>query len=861
MQSENATYDSRPVDLTNCDREPIHILGAIQPIGFLLALTADWIIARASANTVDFLGLSPADLLGKPLQQVFSARAVHDLRNRAAMLRASDAVERLFDCAIVDDGPAFDIALHFSNGQVVIEAEPASGEHGDASGMVRSMISRLDQCADFETFYREGARQVRALIGFDRVMVYRFAADGSGEVVAEAARSGIGKFMGLHYPASDIPAQARALYRRNLLRIITDVNATPVPIVPQRDEAGQPLDLSLSVLRSVSPIHIEYLKNMGVQASLSISIIVDGRLWGLFACHHYAPRRPSFERRSVAELFVQMFSMRLESRERQETVDYERRARDISDQLLGAVASDETLLKDPDWLGDILTHAIPADGVGVWLGGNHAFSGITPPIEDFRRIVRALNGTAAGKVFATDHIGSLIPDAEAFASEAAGMLAIPISRSPRDYVVLFRKELIHSVRWGGDPHKPTTYGPNGPRLTPRESFAEWKELVEGRSRPFSSSEIRVAETLRATLIEVVLRLADEASAERQQASARQELLIAELNHRVRNILGLIRGLIRQSQPTGGDITNFVKVIDGRIHALARAHNQITDDHWGPAPIQALIDAEAAAFIDEGERIVTQGEPVLLNPNAYSTLALVLHELVTNSNKYGALSVKGGRVTLGWHRNPAGDLILEWRETGGPPVSPPTRKGFGTTIIDRSVPYDLGGAARVDYDPNGVQAVFRVPARHLSDPQNGAAPRVIKYPRPAAGHPQAAPATLLKGHDILLVEDSLIIALDAEDIATRLGAETVTTAATVQGALDSIDAARPSVAMLDINLGDQNSYPIADRLAELKIPFLFATGYGEQANPPIAHRGRPIVQKPYTLENVARVLDNLVGDGG
>ena len=861
MQSETATDDSRPVDLTNCDREPIHILGAIQPIGFLLALTADWMIARASANTIDFLGLAPADLFGKPLQQVFSARAVHDLRNRAAMLRVSDAVERLFDCAIVDDGPAFDIALHFSNGQVVIEAEPASGEHGDASGMVRSMISRLDQCADFASFYREGARQVRALIGFDRVMVYRFAADGSGEVVAEAARSGIGKFMGLHYPASDIPAQARALYRRNLLRIITDVNATPVPILPERDEAGRPLDLSLSVLRSVSPIHIEYLKNMGVEASLSISIIVDGRLWGLFACHHYAPRRPSFERRSVAELFVQMFSMRLESRERQETVDYERRARDISDQLLGAVASDETLLKDPDWLGDILTHAIPADGVGVWLGGNHAFSGVTPPIEAFRRIVRAVNGTAAGKVFATDHIGSLIPDAEAFASEAAGMLAIPISRSPRDYVVLFRKELIHSVRWGGDPHKPTAYGPNGPRLTPRESFAEWKELVEGRSRPFSSSEIRVAETLRATLIEVVLRLADEASTERQQASARQELLIAELNHRVRNILGLIRGLIRQSQPTGGDITNFVKVIDGRIHALARAHNQITDDHWGPAPIQALIDAEAAAFIDDGERIVTQGEPVLLNPNAYSTLALVLHELVTNSNKYGALSVKGGRVTLGWHRNPAGDLILEWRETGGPPVSPPTRKGFGTTIIDRSVPYDLGGAAKVDYDPSGVQAVFRVPARHLSDPQNGAGPRIIKYPRPAAGHPQAAPASILKGHDILLVEDSLIIALDAEDIATRLGAETVTTAATVQGALDSIDAARPSVAMLDINLGDQNSYPIADRLAELNIPFLFATGYGEQADPPIAHRGRPIVQKPYTLENVARALDRLVGDGG
>ncbi|PVM85841.1 HWE histidine kinase domain-containing protein [Caulobacter endophyticus] len=853
--------DTAPVDLTNCDREPIHILGAIQPIGFLIALTADWLVARASANIGDFIGFQPADLFGKPLFELFLPKAIHDLRNRSTLLRGADAVERIFDLELVAGRPNFDVALHFSGGQIVIEAEPASGEHGDATGMVRSMIARLDGAADFSAFYREGARQVRALIEFDRVMVYRFAADGSGEVVAEAARHGIGSFMGLRYPASDIPAQARELYRRNLLRVITDVNATPAPIVPQRDQAGQPLDLSLSVLRSVSPIHIEYLKNMGVQASLSISIIVEGKLWGLFACHHYAPRCPTFERRSVSELFAQMFSMRLESRERQETVEYERRARDISDQLLGAVASDETLLKDPDWLGDILTNAIPADGVGVWLGGNHAFSGTAPPLDDFRRIVRALNGTAAGKVFATDNIGSLISDAHTFASDAAGLLAIPISRSPRDYVVLFRKELIHSVRWAGDPHKPIEYGPNGPRLTPRASFAEWKELVEHHSQPFSGSEVRVAETLRATLIEVVLRLADEASAERQQASARQELLIAELNHRVRNILGLIRGLIRQSLPTGGDIAEFVKVVDGRIHALARAHNQITDDHWGPAPLQALIDAEAAAFVDERDRIAVQGEPVSLNPQAYSTLALVFHELVTNSNKYGALSAEGGRVTIGWHRKAGGELAVEWREAGGPPVVPPTRKGFGTTIIERSVPYDLGGTVKVDYDPKGFHAVFCIPARHLSEPRQGAGPQAIKYPRPAPGHAHPAPTRILEGQDVLLVEDSLIIALDAEDIANRLGARGVTTAATVQGALDSIEAHPPTVAVLDINLGDRNSYPIADRLAELKVPFLFATGYGEQANLPQNHRGRLVVQKPYTLENLARAMDSLgVGPG-
>lgn len=846
--------DSR-VDLTNCDREPIHILGAIQPIGFLLAVSTDWIVARASANVADFIGKSPSDLIGYPLGQALPATTLHDLRNRVAMLRGADATERLFGCVLVKGGPAFDIALHMSGGQIVIEAQPGSGQSGDATGVVRSMVLRLDLAQDLPAFYREGARQVRALLGFDRVMVYKFDAEGSGEVVAEACKTGIGTFKGLHYPASDIPQQARALYKRNLLRVISDVASRPVAILPERDEDGRPLDLSLSVLRSVSPIHIEYLKNMGVGASLSISIIVDGALWGLFACHHYSPRCPTFQSRSVSELFVQMFSMRLESRERSAVVEYERRARDISDQLLGAVASDETLLKDPDWLADILTHAIPADGVGVWINGSYAFSGITPPTDAFRKIVRALNGTAAGKVYATDHIASLVETASDHASEVSGMLAIPISRSPRDYVVLFRSELVRSVRWAGDPHKPVEYGPNGPRLTPRESFAEWKELVEGHSKPFTVSELRVAETLRATLIEVVLRLADEAAAERHQASARQELLIAELNHRVRNILGVIRGLIRQSRPEEGPVKDFVQLVDGRIHALARAHNQITDDHWGPAPLQALIDAEAAAFA--GDRtIMSDGPPTLLNPQAYSTMALVVHELVTNSTKYGSLS-GGGRVSVTWHRTADKDLVLTWKEEGGPVVRPPSRKGFGTTIIERSVPYDLGGSSEAYYHPAGFEAMFRIPARHVSEPKNFAGP-VIKFARPAINHPTAPPPSVLINKSVLLVEDSLIIALDAEDILSRLGSNVINTASTVEAALENLDAAPPDLAVLDINLGDQNSFPIADRLLDLGIPFLFASGYGEQAKLPMEHRTRPVVQKPYTLENVARAIVELIG---
>jgi light-regulated signal transduction histidine kinase (bacteriophytochrome)/CheY-like chemotaxis protein len=851
----------QPVNLTNCDREPIHLLGAIQPIGFMIVLSSDWMVARVSANIGEFLGIEPKDAIGMPVIELLSGDAVHALRNRLALLRGPDAVERMFGCPLTVNGRAFDVALHMSDGRVVIEAEPTSEHHyGDATGTVRGMITRLDGAPDLSSFFNEGARQVRALTGFDRVMVYRFDPDGSGHVVAECAKSGIGSFLGLHYPPTDIPAQARQLYKRSLLRVITDIDSDPVPLVPQLDEYGKPFDLSLSVLRAVSPIHIEYLRNMGVFASMSISIVVEGELWGLIACHHYAPRCPGFERRSVAELFAQMFAMRFEARERKETVEYERRARDISDQLLGAVASDETLLNDPNWLANILTHAIPADGVAVWINGNYAFSGQTPDTPSFARIIKALNGTAAGRVFATDRISALVPEAESHANRAAGMLAIPISRAPRDYVVLFRSEVVRSVRWAGDPHKPVEYGPNGPRLTPRQSFEEWKELVEGSSTPFTQSEIRVAETLRATLIEVVLRLADEASAERQVSTQRQELLIAELNHRVRNILSLIRGLIRQSKPSADtSIEDFVAMVDGRVHALARAHNQITDDHWGPAPIKALIDAEVAAFLSkQKDKVETEGAPILLNPQAYSTIALVIHELVTNSAKYGAL--KGdGRVTIRWQREDTGDLKVDWVESGGPEVEQPTRKGFGTTIIEHSVPYDLGGSSTLEYHPAGLRASFTIPSRHVSEVKEFKG-KPIRFDELSAA-PVEVNSQLLEGKKVLLIEDSLIIALDAEDILRRLGAEDVVTDGTVPGAIANIASLEPDLAVLDINLGDHNSFAIADRLDDLGIPFMFATGYGEQAMLPDRHRPRTVMQKPYTLQVMARYLPELLDPPG
>ncbi|MBU2016273.1 MAG: GAF domain-containing protein, partial [Alphaproteobacteria bacterium] len=518
------------VNLTNCDREPIHVLGTVQPFGFLIALTADWLVSRVSANSAAFIGLSPDDMLGKPVSDLLDADAIHALRNRITLLRGADSVERIFSLPLMSGGAPFDVAVHFSGPLVVIEAEPASADEMEASSTVRSMVARLAQADGMTAFLRDGARQVRALTGFDRVMVYRFADGGDGEVLAEALRPGIDSFFGLHYPASDIPVQARALYLRNIFRVIADVHAQPVPIVPTLDPTGAALDMSLCLTRAVSPIHIEYLRNMGVGASLSISIIVEGRLWGLFACHHYAPRLPTFAQRSAAELFGQIFSMMLESRERAETADYEGKARQVADRLMSAVAQDHDLLSNARWLGDIIFDTIPADGVGVYIDGQISLSGLTPDEAAFAGIVSMLNRVAASQVYTTDALGRVLPEATAYADRVSGLLAIPLSRRPRDYVVLFRAEQLRAVRWAGNQDKHIEYGPNGPRLTPRKSFEEWSELVKGTALPFAPAQLRVAEALRTALLEVVLRLSDSADAERQRAHEKQELLIAELNH-------------------------------------------------------------------------------------------------------------------------------------------------------------------------------------------------------------------------------------------------------------------------------------------------------------------------------------------
>lgn len=851
----NAESSYPSVDLSSCDLEPIHIIGRIQSFGYLVSFSSDWIINHVSANIHDLLGEEPGDVVGMPAVQFIAGAALHEIRSRLQMIGASDTVDRIFGLDLVGNGSLYDLAVHASGRSFILEAEAAQGaRQRDYTGYVRPMVDRLRSSGSVEALCEAAARQLRALTGFDRVMVYRFEGDGAGEVVAESVRGSVDSFRGLHFPASDIPAQARKLYTRNILRIIADVNDPTVPIVPGVNPSGEALDLSMSGLRAVSPIHIEYLKNMGVEASMSVSILRQGKLWGLMACHHYAPLRLNYAIRTAAELFGEFMSFLLEQTELYQISGRREMSLRLHDEIMSRVAGGVTLVEAFDDFSESIAKVIPYDSIGGWIGGELVSRGTVPDKKHFAALARFLNTTGASRVWASDNLASIYPDAAEFSECCAGILSLPVSRSPRDYIVLFRKEFLHSVNWAGNPNKPVEYGPNGPRLSPRKSFELWQEERSGYSKPWEEDEVATAENLRVTLLEVVLRMSDAASSDREQASKRQDTLIAELNHRVRNILNLIRGLVAQSRAGVDSVDDFAEIVGDRIHALARAHDQVTRANWSPSSLHDLVLTECKAYMgDNAQRVIVIGTDVLMTPLAFSTLALVIHELMTNSCKYGALSDRRGSVRVMIEKQGAGDVSIVWTEHGGPAVRTPSRRGFGSSIIERAVPHELGGKSEIDFDPKGVVVRLNVPAEHIAAFQN-----LPDHVASAQSQPPAKDGNAMLSGDVLIVEDNMIIAMEAEDILETMGAERCHVAASAASALDILSRHTITFALLDVNLGDHTSAPVAQALTKAGTPFIFASGYGNHAEEIAAGTTAPVVTKPYSRTEFLAVARKVFG---
>ncbi len=513
-----------PIDLSNCEREPIHVPGSIQPRGVLLTVDEPGqVVQQASRNLAELIGVPWEAALGRTLAEVVGLPAAQAIARSVSAfgdLRDRNPVELTLD---VDGGPVpVDAILHRTllrgaddglDGDLpatalVVELEPARGPRPfsfpNTYQAVRGTVGELNRASSLQELYDITARAVRALTGFDRVMVYRYDADYNGEVVAEAKTAELNSFLGLHYPASDIPAQARALYEKNWVRLISDVDYEPAGIEPAAHPAtGEPLDLTYSTLRSVSPIHVEYLRNMGVRASMSISLLRDDKLWGLIACHHYAgPHAPPFATRAAAEFLGSTLSLRLVDRASEEEVHRALQVRSTLAWLTAATLDEDRTLTDTLLGSPSLLDLLPADGVSVCLQGSSGTRGA--PLPD--GLAAAVVGWAAERgedVVATDSLSSLAPELGAPVDVACGVLVIPLPEG--QHLLWHRGETVQHKDWGGDPHNKAIAEIEGDevRLSPRKSFERWRETLRNRSEPWTPQEIAEATELRTHLLEAL----------------------------------------------------------------------------------------------------------------------------------------------------------------------------------------------------------------------------------------------------------------------------------------------------------------------------------------------------------------------
>ncbi|WP_040337928.1 SpoIIE family protein phosphatase [Candidatus Blastococcus massiliensis] len=507
-----------PIDLTNCEREPIHVPGSIQPRGVLVVVSdPDRVVQQVSENLAELTGVPWDQALGRPLADVLGkAPAAEVIRSSGAFgdLRERNPVELVLDVA--GESVPFDAILHrtvipgdLPTSSLVVELEPARGPRPfsfpNTYQAVRGTIGELNRASSLQELYDITAQAVRTLTGFDRVMVYRYDADYNGEVVAEARSQLVpNSFLGLHYPASDIPAQARALYEKNWIRLISDVDYEPAVLQPTAHPvSGEPLDLTYSTLRSVSPIHIEYLKNMGVRASMSISLLRDDTLWGLIACHHYSgPHAPPYATRAAAEFLGSTLSLRLVDRAEEDEVSRALRARSTLTRMTAATLDEDRALTDSLLGSPGLLDLVPADGVAVRLQGQAGSSG-TPLPPGVADAVVAWAASHGDDVVATDSLRRDAPLLATPVEPASGVLVLPLPE--RQYVLWFRAEAVRHIDWGGDPHNKAIAEQEGDeiRLSPRKSFDRWRETVRDRSDPWTSAQVAEAGELRTHLLEAL----------------------------------------------------------------------------------------------------------------------------------------------------------------------------------------------------------------------------------------------------------------------------------------------------------------------------------------------------------------------
>ncbi|MEP0858725.1 ATP-binding protein [Trichocoleus sp. DQ-U1] len=505
------------INITSLKEAPIHNASKVQPHGIIFVLAEpELTILQVSSNISTVFGISPENMLQKKLEEVLDPFQVD--RIKAGLLEENlDFINpiKIWARRKGDEYLVFDGIFHRNaDGFLILELEPAISQENipflSFYHLARASINQLEKTSTLGDFCQIIVKEVRKVTGFDRVMLYKFDDDGHGSVLAEEKLESMEPYLGLHFPESDIPKPARKLFTSNWIRLIPDATSQSAELFPILNPVNQrPLDLTNSILRSASPCHIQYLHNMGVGASLTISLMKDQKLWGLIACHHQSPKYVSYELRKACEFLGRVIFSEISTREETEDYGYRMKLAYIQSALVEYMSQEENFIDGLVKHQPNLLELANAKGAAVCFGGDCTMVGETPTEEELNFLVQWLKNNVEEEVFYSDSLPQIYPDAESFKNVASGLLAIPISKN--NYVFWFRPEVIQTVNWGGDPNKAfeVNQSEGNIRLCPRKSFELWKETVRLTSLPWKQVEIKAALELRKAIINIVLRQADE----------------------------------------------------------------------------------------------------------------------------------------------------------------------------------------------------------------------------------------------------------------------------------------------------------------------------------------------------------------
>jgi len=676
--------------LVQCENEPIHIPGAIQPFGVLVSVDVPTLkVTNASVNCADVFGVDARTLVNRSLAEHLSAAALASLQ---AYIGADDLVEvaplvvPILDLATQCERE-WELTAHLRHGVLILEIEALASQETLSASLqrsVRSAVHVVFAASSLLDLCRRTAEQIRMITGFERVMIYRFTEDWHGDVVAEAKSEQAHSYLNHHFPASDIPAQARRIFLENWLRMIPDVGYAPVPVYPSLNPAtGDALDLGLAALRSVSPLHVEYLRNMGVGATLTLPLIDGGKLWGLIACHHPTPNNLASDRRLGAKMIAQIVSSQLVLKESMEDQRYRGELKRIHAKLMARTVEEDDLVLGLIKRSQDMLDLAGAGSAAIYYNGSWTKIGPTPDVAQLELLVEWLSAEhASEQVYATNQLGNVFPPARQYKEIGSGLLAMSILKADQNYMLWFRPEVITTVVWAGEPDKRVQVDDGVARLHPRFSFSSWKQVVDGIAMPWKRAEVEGITDFRVSVLAYGLRRAfrqEQAARElAERASLEKESMVHMVSHDIRNPLSVLKMTLQVMQMdqalTPAMLAQLVarglRATDSIERLVTSVLDFAKEEHVTLAPglqvenMNALI-REAIDLVLPLARKAQVGVAAAVEPGKLlvackrARVEQVLGNLISNSLKF---TPAGGHITVAARRGD-GEVVISVADTG------------------------------------------------------------------------------------------------------------------------------------------------------------------------------------------------------